>query len=228
VRKIHVHINSRALQTGSGFITQTDMALTQFLYIGFQASGSYFGMVGSDEDFENYNTYVRLIGHMLGIKDEFNCCGATYAETLRRIEAIKEDFFKPNLINPTTEYLEYAKTAVEGMWYLDPLLNFDSTMWQVKRALKIPGYYYFDSEIQQNEEPGSNIANIEKLSFYIRFRIFLSIITFEYLNQVFVIRWILIIFRMSLSLLEVFPIFLIYRFGWDFAMAERRRKTTFH
>lgn len=224
---MHVSINSRAEKTGSGlFITQKDMAITQFLYIGFQASGSYYGTVGSAEDFENYNHYARMIGYMLGIKDEFNCCGATYAETLGRIEAIKEDFLKPNIENPVSEYLDYAKIAVKGMWHMDPTLHFESVMWQVKRTLRIPGYYYFESERQKFEQPGSNMKILEKLTLYSRFRIFIDVITFEYLTKIFIIRMLLILFRMSIQLLEVFPILLVISFGRKFAMVERRRKKT--
>jgi hypothetical protein len=219
---MHVFINNKAEKTGSQYITQKDMAITQFLYIGLQASG-YYGIVGSDEDFENYNYYSRLIGYMLGIKDEFNCCGATYAETLGRLEAMKEDFLKPNLVNETKEYLDYAKMACKGMWYSDPTLHFDSVLWQVKRALRVPGYYYFESERQKFETPGSNMKILRKLSLYTRLRIFIDIIYFEFLTQFIVFRILGLVFRMSFVLLEVFPILLIISFGKKFAMAEKRR-----
>lgn len=219
---MHVFINSKAEKTGSQLITQKDMAITQFLYIGFQCSGCY-GIVGTDEELENFNHFSRMIGYMLGIKDEFNCCGPTYAETLARVEAIKDDFMRPNFMNPTKEYLDYAKIALDGMWYSDPTLHFDSVLWQVKRVLRIPGYYYFESERPPNEEPGSNMKILSKLSFNTRFRIFLDMIYYEILSKFIVIRFMMTIFRFSFALLEIFPILLIISFGKKFARTEKKR-----
>lgn len=119
VRKMHISINKRAQMLGNeNYVTQLGMACTLFLNIGPQVS-SFYTIVSSAtaEELENYNHHVRAIGYMLGIKDEFNLCGETFQETLGRIAAIKEDFIKPNVMNPTPEYMDYVRNAVDGMWH---------------------------------------------------------------------------------------------------------------
>lgn len=226
VRKIHVSLNRKANSTGSGLhVTQAGMVCTQFLYIGLQLTPQ-FGIINhaSNEDLENYNHHVRAIGYMLGIKDKFNVCGETYRETQRRVKALMDGFLKPYLMNPVPEYLGYAKTAASGMWYFDPTINFDNLMFQAKRILNIPGYYYFESEKQKSVEENSNMKILEQYSIYTRIRIFIDIIIFEYLTKFAIVRYLLVLYRMSFILLDVFPILLIMSFGKEFAMAEKRRK----
>lgn len=226
VRKIHISLNRKSKETESGLhVTQAGMVCTQFLYIGLQLS-PYFGIINhaSEEDLENLNHHVRAIGFMLGIKDEFNLCGETIKDTAQRVESIKEDFFKPNMADPTPEYLSYMKIAVAGMWYFDPTLHYDKLMFQIKRTLQVPGYYYFESEKQECDDENSNMKILEQYSFYTRFTIFLDVVILEYLTNFAVFRYMFILFRMSFSLLEVFPILLTISFGKQFAMAEKRRK----
>lgn len=228
VRRIHIKLNQKANETGSGlYVMQSGMVCTQFLHIGLQLS-PFFGIIGhaTREELDNLNHHVRAVGYMLGIKDEFNVCGATIEETLGRVAALKEDFFKPNMMNPTPEFLPYIKIAVDGMWHFDPTLDFNKVMFQIKRELQIPGYYYFESERKKFEEENSNMKILEQYSYYSRYRIFLDAVIFEYLTQFAIVRYLLLLFRISFLLLDVFPILLIMSFGKQFAMAEKRRQKT--
>lgn len=101
------------------------MALTQFAFMGFHIlNPDQFGIVGTREQFEAFNHFWRVIGFMLGQKDEFNICGETLDDTLSRLEAIREDILIPNLIFPCSEYESYIRIAVDGMWHSDPTMHY--------------------------------------------------------------------------------------------------------
>lgn len=88
----------------------------------------------------------------------------------------------------------------------------------VKRALKLPGYHYYDSEVKENEDKGKSL--LLGLSFYTRFRIWLDIVMYEHLSKFFVFRWIFNIIRIFLALLDVYPILALISFGKKYAFVE--------
>lgn len=127
VRRMHVVINRRSTKAGMGIISQKDMAITQFTFMGFHLlMPDKFGIVGTREQFEAFNHFWRVIGYMLGTENRFNCCGETLDDTLGRLESIKEDFLLPALKNPCAEYENYTKIATDGMWHQDPTLHYGS------------------------------------------------------------------------------------------------------
>lgn len=125
VRRMHVVVNARSTKAGVGIISQKDMAITQFTFMGFHLlMPEEFGIVGTREQFEAFNHFWRVIGFMLGTEDKYNCCGETLDETLGRLRAIKEDMLLPTIVSPHPDFEDYAKTAVEGMWHADPTLHY--------------------------------------------------------------------------------------------------------
>lgn len=148
IRKVHNQINLIAKKQDTNLIiTQADMVCTQFLYIGFQTS-PYFGIMhhAKPKELESrwFRLMVRMIGYMLGIKDEFNICGETFAKTQGRVAAISMDFFRPNLMIPPDGYLDYAKVAADGMWHFFPTIQLESMIFQMNRALKVSGHCYLN------------------------------------------------------------------------------------
>lgn len=60
-----------ALGSGYGPITQCDMAVTQFGFMGFPLLvQEKLGLHGSEEDLEGFIHFWRVIGHLLGINDQ--------------------------------------------------------------------------------------------------------------------------------------------------------------
>lgn len=152
---MHVAVNRRASKAGVGIVSQKDMSITLFLFMGFHIlMPDKFGIVGTREQFEAFNHFWRVVGFMLGTHDKFNCCGETLDDTLGRLEAMRVDMILPELISPTPDFDSFTRTAVEGMWHFDPLDNYyDSVMFMTKRAIGVPGYYYFASEASGNTDP---------------------------------------------------------------------------
>jgi hypothetical protein len=87
-------------------------------------------------------------------------------------------------------------------------------MFQLKRALDMPGYHYFESGA-----PGAK-PMIKELSWYARFRVFCDIIVFEYLCRIFIFRWICNIMRFSMVILDIYPFLALWSFGKKFAYVK--------
>lgn len=101
-------------------------------------------------------------------------------------------------------------------WHSEPTLHYETLIFIMKRAVKVPGYQYFESESTRNDEP----KVIDVLSFYTRCRIFVDVMIYEYLSHVLVLRWMFNIMRMFLGLIDLFPILALRSFGKKYAYVE--------
>lgn len=201
---MHVAVNRRASRAGVGIVSQKDMSITLFIFMGFQVlMPDKFGIVGTREQFEAFNHFWRVVGFMLGTHDKFNCCGETLDDTLGRLEAIRVGMMLPELLSPSPEYVIYTRTVVDGMWHFDTLDSYyDSLMFITKRAVGVAGYHYF-----ANVVTGKQKAVLQSFSRLTKLKIFFEIAVYEYLSQVFIFRWLFNIVRVSFAVLDAFPFF---------------------
>lgn len=217
VRRIHLTISKRADRNEIGIISQKDMALVQYAFVGAQLlTPEKLGLFGSSQQFEDFAFYWRMLGYTLGIEDRFNICGETFEETLSRCAAVKE-ILRPNFVNLSTKAEEYLRIAIEGMKGFEPWLHADTQLFIVKRLLGVPGYHYFD-----NEAVGDvNERAFDKLDFKTRTRIALEIFFIETLGKVWLLRWTMNIFRLAFgAITDRFPLFAILKFGRKHAYIE--------
>lgn len=223
---MHVVVNRRVVKAGVGIVSQKDMSITLFLFMGFHIlMPDKFGIVGTREQFEAFNHFWLVIGYMLGTQDKFNCCGETLDDTLGRLEAMRVDMILPELISHTPDFDSFTRTAVEGMWHFDPLDNYyDSVMFMMKRAVGVPGYYYFASEASGNADLNEEL--FKKFSLYTKFRIFLEIIVYEHLSHVFIFRWIFNVTRLLFGIFDLFPILALRSFGKKYAYVQIMKPKT--
>lgn len=71
VRKLHFSASNSAQKANIGMISQKDMAITQYGFIGFSIlSQKETGVQGTREQIEDYCHFWRVLGHIIGIKDE--------------------------------------------------------------------------------------------------------------------------------------------------------------
>lgn len=71
VRKLHFSASRSAKSAKIGFINQKDMAVTQYGFIGFTIlSQKETGVQGTREEMEDYCHFWRVLGHVIGVKDE--------------------------------------------------------------------------------------------------------------------------------------------------------------
>ncbi|CAO1370952.1 unnamed protein product [Diamesa tonsa] len=217
VRRIHLTISKRSEKNGTGIISQKDMAITQFLFAGVHLySPDKLGIIGTQEQFEAFNHMWRVFGYMLGIKDEYNLCGETWADTRSRIEAMKEACLVPSLQFPTEAYETEDRGERDLKVY--PVMHYETVIYSLKRMLSVPGYHYFQSEAITKDSDNTKV--FQQLSYYTRFRIFLNIIIYQYLSPIFIFRWTFNIMRIILGILDKYPVIAIYKFGKKNAYVE--------
>lgn len=85
----------------------------------------------------------------------------------------------------------------------------------MKRAIGLPGYHFYESENRDGDK-----SVFDTLSLFTKFRVFAEIIVYEYLSHVFVFRWLFNLMRVSLVLLNHYPILAIRSFGKKYAYVE--------
>lgn len=192
------------------------MAITQFAFVGMQLlRPQIIGIQGSNQQFEDFSHFWRVLGYLFGIEDRFNCCGSTLEETLSRLEAIREDFLLPTLTNLDMKTEEYLRIAVEGMKGFEPWLHTETQLYTIKRLVGVPTYDYHGQDQGQDDNSAYN-----KLSLYSRFRISTDVMIFERLSKLFILRWTFNISRMLFSVFDYYPIFAILKFGRKYAYVE--------
>lgn len=71
VRKIHYYSSKKTEKMGIGIISQKDVAFTQFAFMGFVVlKRKEFGVQYEEKDLDAFCHFWRVLGYMLGIKDE--------------------------------------------------------------------------------------------------------------------------------------------------------------
>jgi ER-bound oxygenase mpaB/B'/Rubber oxygenase, catalytic domain len=209
-------VSNRSEKKGAGIISQKDMVITQFAFVGIQLlNPEKSGIQASREQLENFAHYWRVIGALLGIEDRFNICGATLDETLSRLTTVRH-LLLPNFTNMNPNVEKYLRIAVEGMKGFEPWLNPDVQLFTVKRLLGVPGFHFFAHEKVEGSKD-----EFKSLSRFTRTRITIDVIIFEYLSLTWGCRWLFNIPRIIFSaVFDRFPLFAIAKFGWKFAFVK--------
>lgn len=71
VRKFHFSGSRSAMNANIGIISQKDMAITQYGFMGYIVmSQKEVGVQGSRKEIEDFFHFWRVVGHVIGIKDE--------------------------------------------------------------------------------------------------------------------------------------------------------------
>lgn len=203
----------RNMHFSVGFVSQRDMVLTQFSFMGFFfISRKELNIQCSDEEMKNLCHFWRVLGHLHGITDEFNLCCESFDETLERLQIIKTDFFIPALSNCSDEFIEISKYAVSALQCYDIVDFYEPIIFNVKRLIGLPDYYYLESEIPENYDRTK--LKYLQLSYIDRVNLFLSVITRQFLVKYWIIRWFYncLMYIAELSI-RYFPIVAIIRFG---------------
>lgn len=214
VRRHHLHASKSAKKSNVGMINQADMAITQYGFMGFTVlSKNNVGTQMTEQELDDYCHFWRVLGWVLGIKDEFNICAETYEETLERLEVVRTEYLRPNLKNPPTEFEAMTKYVTNGLWCFNPADSYASIIFAIKRMVGVEGYYYNDSEIPSDYDQSKLIY--KTMSWSDRFDIWSSVFIHENLLQYTIIRrffnfqtWI------HELLIRYFPFLAMYKFGF--------------
>ncbi|XP_075983454.1 uncharacterized protein LOC142981426 [Anticarsia gemmatalis] len=148
VRSRHLRASLSSKLKGTGVVSQRDIALTMFGFIGYSTvKPDKFGIRQLKEgDLDAYNYFWRVIGQMIGLEDRYNICRGSYYETLEVCELLLDRVFTPCLEN-VPEYFEHmARVMLDGMWSVNPTVDVDGFMFTCRALANVPGYIYTEND----------------------------------------------------------------------------------
>ncbi|GJQ81391.1 hypothetical protein Trydic_g18256 [Trypoxylus dichotomus] len=125
VKLKHDSASRRSRDATDVFISQKNMALTQFGFMGFAVwKTETVGIYGAERrELEAFVHVWRIIGHLMGIEDRFNICRDSLEETQDICEEIAERVFRPEMLAKRKDFLDLSSALLSGMWCMMPLLQ---------------------------------------------------------------------------------------------------------
>lgn len=203
VKGLHNSASNNSCKAGINRISQKDMALTQFGFMGYQLTREkHFGIHNTSE--EEWGAYIhlwRVIGHLLGIEDRFNLCTGTVQEVQAKCEKLIEKVFLPCVKRKDAEFTEMSRYLVNGLWVFSPILNFNVAYCSLVMMLQ-------DRFDPKNFEEYHKLTRWETFLFYLTGFVFFSLkwtISRWYHNHT---RY------RDLWLIRNFPFLAYYKFGF--------------
>ncbi|XP_049879242.1 uncharacterized protein LOC126376115 isoform X2 [Pectinophora gossypiella] len=148
VRSRHVRAGLASKLKGGGVVSQRDIALTQFGFMGFALlKPDKFGIRQiREDDWEAYNHVWRVVGHMIGLEDRYNICRSTVEETREVCQLLLDRVYTPCLEN-VPEYFEHmARVMLDGMWSVNPTVDVSAILYWTRHLADVPGYIYTEDD----------------------------------------------------------------------------------
>uniref|UniRef100_A0A182M5B7 ER-bound oxygenase mpaB/mpaB'/Rubber oxygenase catalytic domain-containing protein n=1 Tax=Anopheles culicifacies TaxID=139723 RepID=A0A182M5B7_9DIPT len=217
VRKTHACVSKQAATVRSEMIiSQRDMAITQFGFVGYVIiSYRKLGVQFDPNDMEALVHLWRVIGHMMGIEERFNACTDRFETTEQRMSLIAKEILKPALLNRTNEFVKMGKALIDGLWCFNPFIEYDSFLFITMRLNNIPGYHYWDDEVAADATESERKARYYvQFSRYSRFLLCVVCYIHAVLLNIALFRWYFNMqMVMSRFLIRYFPFLAIYQFG---------------
>lgn len=172
------------------------------------------GIQVTRENFEAMVHFWRVIGHMLGIHDEYNLCTDSWETTKPRLELMLTKIYRPNLEKTPEEFNFMADTLIDGLWCFNPFLTTGGFLYFAKFMSGCRGYVYLNSDAKMLEESAETLVKVESLHWYDRLMLWFQFTTHTYLLNFAIIRWYLNLqIHISSFIIQWFPFLAIYRFG---------------
>ncbi|XP_011165512.1 uncharacterized protein LOC105199900 isoform X2 [Solenopsis invicta] len=128
IRWHHKMGSQKSKKNGGKEISQKDMALTQYGFMGLVLiAPKSFGLCNTPEENEAFNHFWRVNGYMLGIPDSLNLCRKNVKETIELCQKIKQ-LYATYLSKPPPEFDRIMSNAIEAIWYVDITVDKDAFM----------------------------------------------------------------------------------------------------
>lgn len=126
------------------WMNQYDVAMTQFAFIGlamvFPKKSAL--IAANHEDLEAINYYWRVLGWLMGMKDEFNACQFDKYEDIREFNRLilQHEYLEKFQEEPCPTGLEMTKAICLALHYFMPLITFNSLAHWWQDCFKFNGY----------------------------------------------------------------------------------------
>ncbi|XP_021701928.1 uncharacterized protein LOC5577106 [Aedes aegypti] len=150
VRQVHSTIQRRATARNYRvIISQRDMAITQFAFIGFVIlEPSKLGAQNEPADLDAMCHFWRVLGYLLGMEDKFNLCDSD-EESRTRMRDLLENFIKPSFEQRTEKCEDAYRMLLGGLWCFNVLLDYNALAYCAGRVVglsQFAKYWYKDGD----------------------------------------------------------------------------------
>ncbi|XP_060532391.1 uncharacterized protein LOC132705646 isoform X2 [Cylas formicarius] len=204
VKKMH-NVASKKAQIALHYrISQKDMAVTQFGFMGFLLSRP--NLIGvhstSNEDIKGVVHLWRVVGYILGIDDEFNICRESVEETRAICNEVIKRIVIPEVRLHNKDATQLTANFINGMWAMNPFLDGTTFMFYMNLVL-------------HNDNSKISIKNSEfsKLNTTAKFKLRLICYVIDLMKYSLVrifVNWIQL---HALYMTKKFPYLAYYKFG---------------
>lgn len=123
------------------------------------------GFSSRKEDIENIIYFWAVIGHLLGISDDYNICIGNYEQVNERCEIIFRKNFQLNLITLNSDSLTMVRQIIEAMGEIVPGLYYKPFFKYILNILLI--------------EPNFHLTSFEKIFYQITRITFLHLLHYQ-------------------------------------------------
>ncbi|CAL1270238.1 unnamed protein product [Larinioides sclopetarius] len=142
VRSMHARVGKKmaALNDGVVYVSQWDMAVTQWAFIGpIVMFRSLVGIHGwTDDDYDAILHFWRTIGYLLGIEDKYNLCQGSYSQVLAACEKLLHKDYKPLVEKADPISVSMAKNVTEAMSMMDQLFTWPALATYIHELVDLP------------------------------------------------------------------------------------------
>lgn len=134
VRQMHREVsgqlrNRRCPVTGATYLSQLDMAVTQFAFVGLVVlHPRQLGLFLSEFELECVLHFWRCVGYKLGMTDAYNLCSGSYRETFDVCLEMQEKLVKPGLVKASPEASAMSKDIISAVRVLVIFLSYEGMM----------------------------------------------------------------------------------------------------
>ncbi|XP_038217335.1 uncharacterized protein LOC119836153 [Zerene cesonia] len=149
VRSRHVRADRAAKLKRHGTVSQRDISLTLFGFIGITVlKPDKLGITQlKPGDWEGFNHFWAVLGAMIGLEDKYNICRKTFEETRLMCKIIQERIYTPCMEN-VPEYFEHSsRVMLDGMNSVNPAIEAESLMFMARYVSDVPGYVYNERDL---------------------------------------------------------------------------------
>lgn len=219
VRQAHSRSSKACQRRSCGQITQKDLALTQFGFIGFITLGAHRISLEDDDFLEATSHMWRVLGYLLGIKDCYNICGNSWEESRERLNIVMHKVYRPALEHTSEEFHQMTEALVHGLWHANPMLSVGANIYLTKRLAYVKGYEYYSFDYPAGEQPDPQQKSYYyDLNWWDRFIVSYGLFIVTYLHKYQIVRW---YFNFRVWVLDLFmyylPTIAIWKFGFKSA-----------
>ncbi|GAB1864215.1 hypothetical protein CAJAP_05294 [Camponotus japonicus] len=129
IRGKHTVNNKKSIKANIGGIYQRDVALTQFVFLGYiLTTPKSIGLRNTLEEEEAFIHLWRVVGYMLGIPDRLNICRKTVEETRELCQKISNGILANYLNEAPPDFYSMVSSILQEIWYIDLTLDKDALL----------------------------------------------------------------------------------------------------